>query len=443
MRLFMLDGFYMTKDDELRGRYIQKCLDKLMTQEHAARELGMTRRNLQYLIRRYRKGGLEAIVSKNTHQIGNNRYPTHLKDLVVTLYKDKYEGFNLVHFTEKLKKNHDIMISRETARRWLIDKEIWITRDQKKKAPQQYRQRRACFGELIQIDGSYHPWFEDRAPKCNLMVYVDDATSRIVEMRFTESENAHDYMYSTWRYIKRYGRPGFFYSDKHSVFSNNKAKIKGKSTGETDFTKAIRSLGIDILFANSPQAKGRVERRNRDLQDRLVKELRLENISTIEDGNKFLETYMDEFNASFEKEPMSPIDWHRPLSPHIDLKYTFCFRVERKVGKQLTLQEEGITYQIVDSKDARRLAGTRIQVVKHLDGSVELYDGKRTYEYVTFNKSPTLKKPEEVDAKRLTHLFDQKMYEIQESLPKRNKKRTYRATKRIKEEIDKTMEEDS
>jgi len=204
---------------------------------------------------------------------------------------------------------------------------LWADRQARLQRPYQPRYRRDCVGELIQIDGSHHAWFEDRGPKCCLLVYIDDATSRLMELRFCPSESTLDYMHSTKRYLIGHGKPVAFYSDKHTVFRVSDRDAKS-GNGLTQFGRALHELNIDIIYANSSQAKGRVERMNLTLQDRLVKELRLEGIDTIEDGNDFLPGFMDTLNAKFSKEPINPTNLHRPLTEMDNLEDSLCWQRE-------------------------------------------------------------------------------------------------------------------
>jgi hypothetical protein len=176
---------------------------------------------------------------------------------------------------EKLAELHGLRISRETVRHWMKDAGLWLTRKQRVPRPHQPRDRRACLGELIQIDGSPHAWFEERGPECSLLVYVDDATGRLMELRFAKTESAFDYFTATLSYLRHHGKPVAFYSDKHSIFRVTQEGKTGVNKGVTQFGRALAELNVDIICANTAQAKGRVERMNLTLQDRLVKELRL------------------------------------------------------------------------------------------------------------------------------------------------------------------------
>jgi len=205
------------------------------------------------------------------------------------------------------------------------------------------RSRRSRFGELIQIDGSYHHWFEDRADKCCLLVFIDDATNRITTARFCKHETTNDYLSALEEHMNAYGKPRSLYSDKHGIFRvNNKKNITGKEI--TGFGSVLKDLDIELICANSPQAKGKVERANGVLQDRLIKEMRLGNISSMEEGNLFLKEYLQKHNEKFSKDPLCPEDAHRPLKE--DLTEIFAHKEQRKLSKDLIFQYGGDLYQI-------------------------------------------------------------------------------------------------
>jgi hypothetical protein len=204
------------------------------------------------------------------------------------------------------------MISTETVRHWMIADGLWVPHARRKARVYQPRYRRDCLGELIQIDGSHHDWFEGRASKCGLLVYIDDATGRLMHLRFCETESAFDYMLATREYIDKHGKPVAFYSVKHAVFRVSQAE--SRRTGTTQFGRVLHDLNIELICANSSQAKGRVERANLTLQDRLIKEMRLESISSIEEANVWLDSFILDFNRRFAKAPKYPKNLHRPVN---------------------------------------------------------------------------------------------------------------------------------
>jgi hypothetical protein len=273
--------------------------------------LGLKRRQVFRLLAGLKHGGAASLVSKRRGRPSNNRLPEAYRDLALSLVRERYADFGPTLAAEKLAELHGCTISRETLRGWMIAAGLWIDRRHRLPSPHQPRRRRDCFGELVQIDGSEHAWFEDRAEKCTLLAFVDDATSRLMHLRFVASESAFDYFRATRTYLETHGKPIAFYSDKHSIFRVN-AKDAAGGDGATQFGRSLTELNIDILCANSPQAKGRVERAFGTLQDRLVKELRLAGISTVEAANAWLSGFVEDYNKRFARAPANAKDLHRP-----------------------------------------------------------------------------------------------------------------------------------
>ncbi len=270
-----------------------------------------------------------------------------------------YADFSPTLAKEKLEVVHELNISVSTLRTWMIEAEIWIPRVQRLKRVYQPRYRRSCYGELIQIDGSDHAWFEEREPKCTLLVYIDDATSQLMMAQFVPEETTFTYFDATKRYLLEHGKPIAFYSDKYSVFRVNRQEAK---SGEriTQFARALEELNIDIIHANTCQAKGRVERANKTLQDRLVKELRLLGISTAQEGNDYLPKFMKMYNQKFAKPPKCERNVHRVIKEEErqKLEEIFTWQKERIVSGNLTLQYDMILYLLEDTKQNRELGGS-------------------------------------------------------------------------------------
>lgn len=281
----------------------------------------------------------------------------------------------------------------------MIEAGIWKDRAARRPRAYQPRHRRDCRGELIQIDGSQHWWFEDRGPRCTLLVYIDDATSELMHLQMVESESTFSYMEATRAYIERHGKPVAFYSDKHSVFRNAKATAQGD--GMTHFGRALDALNIEIICAHSPQAKGRVERANGTLQDRLVKAMRLEGISSIADANAFMASYMARHNARFARPAADSRDLHRPLAPHDDLGAVMVWRERRTVTAALTLHYNKALFILEPTEIARDLARQRVDVCEYPDGKVEIQHEGRSLPYRLFDKMPSVKQPAIVDNKHL------------------------------------------
>ena len=256
----------------------------------ASQLMGICRRQVLRLLRDLRQDGASSLLSKRRGQRGNHHLPDVVRDLALALVRERYCDFGPTLATEKLAALHGCTVSRETLRQWMIADGLWTDRRHRLPSPHQPRRRRECLGELVQIDGSEHAWFENRGPVCTLLAFIDDATSRIMLLRFVTSESTFDYFRATRLYLETYGKPVALYSDKHSIFRVTRKDAAG-GVGITQFARALAELNIDIICANIPQAKGRVERAFGTLQDRLVKELRLADIASISAANAWLPTF--------------------------------------------------------------------------------------------------------------------------------------------------------
>lgn len=324
-------GWVMMSERELnRIEVLAQIDDGRLTVENGANMLGLTRRQVFRLLRRYRSDGASAIRHKARGKPPNNRIHKAKRAYALTLIKDNYADFGPTLAAEMLAEQHGFRVSRETVRKWMVEDGLWLSRKQRRTFHQP-RLRRECFGELIQIDGSEHRWFEDRGDPCTLLVFIDDATSTLMELRFVPSESTFSYFEALETYLRNHGRPVAFYSDKHAVF--RVPKPSQHTSGMTQFGRALAELNIEILCANSSQAKGRVERANRTLQYRLVKELRLAGISDMAAGNAFLPASWSATMRSSQsrrraRQP-APRDEHRAGSPGRGLlpaRQTLCHK---------------------------------------------------------------------------------------------------------------------
>ena len=260
-----------------------------MSQRRASELLSLTDRQVRRLLAAFRADGAAALVSKRRGQTSNRKFSDSLRSRALAIVRERYADFGPTLTREKLEVAHGIRLPVATVRDWMTADGMWIPRALRPGRAHQPRYRRSCVGELVQIDGCDHAWFEDRGPKCTMLVFVDDATSELKELLFVDEESAFDYFAAFWRYLEQFGKPVALYSDRHSVFHVNK-RDRPSGEGVTQFSRACRELNVDVICANSSQAKGRVERAHFTLQDRLVKELRLREISTIKAGNAYLMT---------------------------------------------------------------------------------------------------------------------------------------------------------
>lgn len=342
-----------TKELE-RLRVLQKTLEKELTQKEAADLLNLSDRQVRKLIKKLKIEGAKALISKKRGKPSNRQKEKKFKSHVLNIIQEKYSDFGPTLIQEKLDENHLIKLGKETIRQWMIKHLLW-TAKQKKKNLHPLRERKACFGQLIQIDGSHHDWFEGRGPKCVLIVFIDDATSKLTSLHFSEGESLEAYFVALKKHLLKFGRPKELYSDHFSVFEAPQQKDH-----LTQFKRALNCLDISIRLASSPQAKGRVERANRILQDRLVKEMRLRGISSIEEANRFLGQFISFYNHKFSKEPASTFDAHRSLEPRTPLSRILSRYEERTVLKDLSFQFHNTYYQILQQPSS--LQGKKIEV---------------------------------------------------------------------------------
>lgn len=379
-------GWVLMSERELnRIEILSQVHDGRMTVETAAHLLDMTRRQVFRLLKRYRIEGAASIRHRSRGKVPNNQIHSAKRDYAVTLVKESYPDFGPTLAAEMLADQHGFKVSRETLRKWMIADGIWLPRKERRNFHQP-RLRRECLGELIQIDGSDHHWFEDRGPACTLLVFIDDATSTLMQLRFVTSESTFSYFEALELYLATHGRPVAFYSDKHTVF---RVAQQGAKTGHgmTQFGRALNELNIEILCANSSQAKGRVERSNRTLQDRLVKELRLAGIADMDAANAFLPGFMARYNARFAKVPRRAENLHRPMNIEPDrLRDVFCLRDQRYVGTQLAFSFERQRIILEANEITRGLVGKYVDSYAFPDGRLEFRWQGVSLPYSIFDK---------------------------------------------------------
>lgn len=366
----------MSAKELSRLEVMQRLSEKQMSQREAGRILKLSVRQIKRLLRAYRHQGAAGLVSKHRGRKGNNRLSEGVKKKALNLLKTKYQGFGPTLAHEKLVEREKLKLSDESVRKLMIEEGLWKARKAKKVVVHQLRERRACFGELIQIDGSPHDWFEGRAAPCVLLVFIDDATGKLGQLLFVESESFFSYCQAAEGYLRQDGKPVAFYSDRHGIFRVN---VPSTGTGEalTQFGRAMQELDIQIICANSPQAKGRVERVIQTLQDRLPKELRLRGISHMRDGNAYLPEFLQDFNQRFAVEPRSTLDAHRPLTAKDDLARILTWQETRTLSKNLTLQFQKTVYQIQTARPTYALRNAQVTVCVNAQEELTiLYNGK-------------------------------------------------------------------
>ena len=353
-----------------RLEVIQQIASKRLSQKAAARRLELSVRQVKRLLRRYRQEGANGLISQHRGKRANNAIPDSARAAIMSLVGEHYSDFGPTLAAEKLLERHSHKISTETLRQWMIIAGLWQPKTHKRVTIHQSRPRRPCFGELVQIDGSPHDWFEGRGPNCTLIVFIDDATGELLALHFSPTETTRAYMEALAIYLQQQGRPVALYSDKHSIFRVNYPQHEGELT---QFTRALKTLDIQPIHANTPQAKGRVERANQTLQDRLVKELRLQDISDIESANTFLPTFMADYNQRFAVVPQSPVNAHREvLHGEDELALIFTLHYTRRLSKNLTCQFKNREYQVQSKGGGYHLRHTSVTVCEAFDGSVTL-----------------------------------------------------------------------
>ncbi len=361
------DIIMLTQEELRRLHIIRKTIEKKIRQKEAAEMLFLSSRQIRRIAKRIEEEGDEAIAHRSRGKPSSRKLPMKIRDRVIKLCRGKYKGFGPTLAAEKLQETEDINISDETLRLWLIESGDW-QKVRKSRRHRQWRERKHYFGEMIQIDGSHHDWFEGRGPKSVLMGYIDDATGNVFG-RFYEYEGTIPAMGSSKRYAKKYGLPVSVYLDKHTTYkSPAKPSIEDEINRReplSQFERAMKELGVKVIHANSPQAKGRVERLFRTLQDRLIKEMRLKGIKSIEEGNRFLKHYLPIYNRKFAVTPHEKDNLHRKIPEGVKLDTILCKKTERTLRNDFTISHEGKLYQITEGTEAKK-----VTVEERINGSM-------------------------------------------------------------------------
>ncbi len=363
------DIIAMTQEELKRLHVIRKALDKSITQIEAANIIGLCLRQVQRIVRAVRTEGDKGIINKARGKASNKALPDKIKCRALKLYKEKYHDFGPTLGSEKLFEIDKIRINDETLRLWLIGAGISYKK-RKARPHRQWRQRKSCFGEMVQMDGSHHDWFEGRGPECVLMGYIDDATGRPFG-RFYPYEGTLPAMDSFKRYIEKYGVPTSIYLDKHPTYKSTKKQTIEDELNNTEplsqFSRAVKELGVEVIYADSPQAKGRIERLFSTFQNRLIKEMRLKGIKSTEEGNRFLKYYLPAYAKRFAIQPANDTGLHRPLSQRVDLDAVFCVKTIRVLRNDFTVAYNSKLYQIEDNVNAEK-----VTVEERANGSIHI-----------------------------------------------------------------------
>jgi len=354
----------MSNKEINRCEILKMADEKQITQCEGAKRIDVTERHFRRLLHNYRGQGAEGILSGHRGKISGNRMSKEKQEKILRKLKEDYQGFGPTLASEKLFERDGIKVSKETIRQIMIVSGLHKPKTRKKDKVRPLRERRVRRGELVQIDGSYHAWLEDRADKACLLLFIDDATSEILAAEFVDHESFWSYAGLCKRYFRQHGLPEAFYTDRFSVFRVNQTNVT-TTAAQTMFEQAMSELGIELICAASPQAKGRVERANQTLQDRLVKDMRLEGINNYQQANVYLANFIPSYNQKFAVQPSDQIDSHEPLRSENDLEWIFTKKIRRKLSKDLQFQYDRVIYQIHTERPTYALKGREVTVLEN------------------------------------------------------------------------------
>ncbi len=383
------EDILMVRQKELKRLHvIQKVVERGVKQIEAAEILGLSSRQIRRIVKRVRLEGDKGIIHKSRGQPSKRRIPDTTRDKIIHLYRSQYGDFGPTLASEKIQERDHLAVSDETLRLWLIASGDWKKR-RKTRAHRRWRERKGHRGEMVQMDGSHHDWFERRGPECVLMSYIDDATGKVFA-RFYDYEGTIPAMDSFKRYIQKHGLPVSVYLDRHTTYkSPAKASVEDILNEEvplSEFERALNELEVQVIHALSPQAKGRIERLFRTLQDRLVKEMRLRGIRTIEEANDFLKQYLTIYNRRFSVPPRERDNLHRSLPKGFNLDAILCIKTGRTLRNDFTVAHNTKLYQIED-----RTRASKIIVHDYINGSVRMSYRDRPLRFKEITSRPVKK----------------------------------------------------
>jgi hypothetical protein len=363
----------MTQEELKRSKMMQMAWDKRITQKRGAERLQISERHFRRLLKCYRQQGEEGLVCRLRGKPSNNRMDETKRQAIADFIKDTiFDGFGPTLLAEKLEAYTGILISKETLRQIMIEEGRHQPKTKKAVRIHPMREARPRRGDLVQIDGCYHAWLEERGPKACLLLFVDDATHEVLAAQFVPQETYFAYgALCTW-YFRNIGLPVAFYSDRFSVFRVNSLNAVN-TNAITQFGRALDQLGIELICATSPQAKGRVERTHQTFQDRLVKELRLQHIADYQQANVLLPTFITFYNHKFAVLPRSLADAHASLDPNTNLEKIFSIQQPRIISNNLQIQFNHVVYQIITSRPAYALQGRQVLAALDQNGQVSFY----------------------------------------------------------------------
>ena len=381
-------GLWMSFAERERAYLVRQTLDQCLGQREASERLGISVRQFKRLVHVWKEQGDAGVVSRQRGRPSNNRLADGVRARIRGLLRDKYPDFGPTLAAEKLLELEGIKVSAETIRQMQVQLGLWKPKTRRAKRVFQVRERRSRFGELIQIDGSPHDWFEGRAPRCTLIVFIDDATSRLTALRFAPAETTRAYLETLRSHVLEHGQPLAFYSDRHGIFRVN-AKDAKSGDGKTEFGRVAERLGITPIHALTPQAKGRVERANQTLQDRLVKEMRLHGIASIEAANAFAPIFITIWNEKFAVPARDTTAAHRPWTKTAEaLEDTLARREERVLSKALTFRSSGAMYCVKTQGPGTALRGATVTLHHFISGGMTVHYKDRILPATAYGKYP-------------------------------------------------------
>jgi transposase len=380
----------MSKKELERLPILERVIRGELTQKKASEAMRISLRQVKRVCKRYKTEGVAGLIHLSRGKSSGRKIKEGiLQEVLEMIVDEEFEGFGPTLLQEALKEERGIEVSREWLRQRMMQVGTWSGKKAKRVKIHPRRRRRSREGELIQIDGSYEYWLEERGPRCCLLVCIDDATSKIMAMRFAKHETTEDYLDLMRAYVQQYGKPLALYSDRHTIFKAPKGEVDGRCS---QFGRAMKEIGIELIHARSPQAKGRVERANGTLQDRLIKKMRRHRISNMEEANRFLEEYREEHNQRFSRKAEDGEDAHVELPKSLDLSRIFVIQERRKISKSGSIQYGNLIYQIDLKGRERRMVGRTINVLKDSSGQIRIeYEGEQLrhsiYEEKPFEKT--------------------------------------------------------
>lgn len=406
------DGL-MSQQEAQRLTVLSKVREGQLSQAQAATLLQLSVRQIKRLVRRVRDEGAAGLISRRRAAPSNRRIAPAMREHFMAIVRERYSDFGPELAREYLAREHGFGYSTETLRGWMIQAQLWKPRRRRALRVHPPRARRACRGELVQIDGSHHDWFEQRAPKCCLLAFIDDATGQVLAARFFDTETTQGYLQLLHEHAARSGLPGAYYSDRHAIFT----KHDPEDPKPTQFERALLQLGIEGICAHTPQAKGRVERLFQTLQDRMVKAMRLQGITGIAAANAWLSSYLAQHNESFAVPAANPADAHRPwLGTPEHLARICSVHHQRQLSNQLSCQFEGDILQIEPRQSGAPDARAKVDIAQYADGRIEVLYHGQALRHRRYSAHAHLKTKKTVDDKGLNARVDKALLKQRSAL---------------------------